>query len=434
MPGEEESHSGTLLEQPADQAGGAPRNANKTASAKQTPRETPVNGIQASRRGKRLRVTPDTASRETEAAASPAPVQTGQRTVSTPGTQTDPWTVPQSVRDRFVQDGHRFYFPDGAPAFKDRGRRLTTPSENTQVIHSLIEIAQSRGWSEVEVTGTERFRHEAWRQARMVGLNVRGFQPSEEQRAQLMRALGRNLPQPAERVAAVSADPAPASAPALDRATGASAGAGEGARVSFGTAGVRERIAGRLLDHGRDAYRHDPNEDPSYFVRLQTHDGVREIWGKDIERAVTASLTQPQRGDEVVLQRTGRDAVTVQRQEKDAQGTIQSKAVEAYRNRWVIEKHEFFEQRAHAARTLRDETIGPRDAVRQHPELAGTYLNLRAAELAAKGLRDAEDRRRFVAQVRRALADDIEQGEPLQPVRLRERIKQAKAHTPLSRE
>jgi len=88
-------------------------------------------------------------------------------TDSIPRADTDPWTVPQSVRDRFVQDGHRFYFPDGAPAFRDLGRRLTTPSENTQVIHSLIEIARSRGWTEVSVTGTERFRHEAWRQARL---------------------------------------------------------------------------------------------------------------------------------------------------------------------------------------------------------------------------------------------------------------------------
>ena len=65
--------------------------------------------------------------------------------------------------------------------------------------------------------------------------------------------------------------------------------------------------------------------------------------------------------------------------------------------------------------------LGAREAVRQHPELAGTYLNLRAAELASKGLRDPEETRRFVAQVRRVPADNIERGEPLQPVRLRER-------------
>jgi hypothetical protein len=94
----------------------------------------------------------------------------------------------------------------------------------------------------------------------------------------------------------------------------------------------------------RDSYRHDPNEDPSYFVRLQTLDGPREVRGKDIERAVAKSLTQPQRGDEVGLQRTGRDTVTVQRQEKDARGALQPQAMEVYRNRWVIKKREFFEQ------------------------------------------------------------------------------------------
>jgi len=418
MPDDEESKVGTLV---GERSEATPRGARTTAPARseRTPRNAPVNGIQASRRSRKSRSTTQAPPRETEPAAT-APVETGQRTDSTPRADSDPWTVPQSVRDRFVQDGHRFYFPDGHPAFRDLGRRLTTPSDNTQVIHSLIEIAQSRGWTEVQVTGTERFRHDAWRQARMAGLSVRGFQPSEQQRAQLMRALGRNLPQPAERVDSISADPTPGSGPALDRAVDATSGALVGA-TSVSPGGLRERIAGRLLDHGRDSYRHDPNEDPSYFVRLQTRDGPREVWGKDIERAVTTSLSQPQRGDEVVLQHTGRDAVTVQRQERDAQGTIHPKVLEAYRNRWAIEKREFFEQRAQAARTVRDETIGPREAVRQHPELAGTYLNLRAAELASRALRDTQDRQRFVVQVRRAFADDIERGEPLQPVRLRER-------------
>ena len=69
-------------------------------------------------------------------------------------------------------------------------------------------------------------------------------------------------------------------------------------------------------------------------------------------------------------------------------------------------------------------------AVRQHPGLAGTYLNLRAAELASRALRDPEDQRRFIAQVRSALADDIERGEPLQPVRLRERAERKLVEDP----
>jgi hypothetical protein len=136
---------------------------------------------------------------------------------------------------------------------------------------------------------------------------------------------------------------------------------------------------------------------------------------------MTKSLTQPQVGDEVILQRTGRDAVTVKRPVRGADGQVSPKDVAVSRNRWVIEKESFFGARAEAAHLVRDEAIKPRDAVRQHPELAGTYLNLRAAELASRALRDPEDQRRFVAQVRSALADDIERGQPLQPVRLRER-------------
>jgi hypothetical protein len=382
-----------------------PKAAPRAASRPRPPREPAVNTIEASRRPKRDRASAARAAEGAPAPASPAasaPLQPADG---------DPWTVPQSVRDRFVQEGHRFYFPDGAPAFRDRGRRLITSSENTQVVHSLIEIAHSRGWTEVTVSGTERFRREAWQQARLAGLNVRGYRPSEAEQAQLIRALSRSLVRSPERVDAMSVD-AGTQAPPKEVQPGAGVQGGQE---------PRERITGKLVDHGRDAYRHDPNEDPSYFVRLRTREGIREIWGKDIERAVVKSLTQPQIGDDVVLVRTGRDLVTVKRPERGADGQLTPKEVDVFRNRWVIEKDSFFEARAAAAQVVRDAGVRPREAVRAHPELAGTYLNLRAAELASRALRDPEDRGRFVAQVRSALADDIERGEPLQPVRLRQR-------------
>jgi len=388
-------------------------------------KEPPPNAIQATRRPRRGHSAPLQSSSAREGAAAPAAsdraaTATRETAATLSRTDSDPWTVPEAVRNRFIQDGNRFFFPDGAPAFKDHGRRLTTSSENTQVVHSLIEIAHSRGWTEITVTGTERFRQEAWRQARMAGLAVRGYRPSEAEHVQLIRGLAGNRSRSSERVDSISTDP-PASAPreASTRAPDAQRGDG-----------IRERIAGKLLDHGRDSYRHDANEGPSYFVRLQTRDGTREIWGKDIERAVARSLTQPQVGDNVVLQRTGRDAVTVKRQDRGADGQLRAKEVEVFRNRWVLETQTFFDERAAAAQVVRDGTVEPREAVRQHPGLAGTYLNLRAAELASRVLRDPQDQRRFVAQVRSALADDIERGEPLQPVRLRQRAQRTLVEEP----
>ncbi len=359
------------------------------------------------------------ASAETPATPLPSPAPAASAPRELDRADADPWIVPQSVRDRFVQDGHRFYFPDGAPAFRDFGHRLTTTSENTQVVHSLIQIAHARGWAEITVSGTERFRQEAWRQARLEGLAVRGYRPSDPEQAALIRAMARNLTQPAS----AREDPISAETLASERAVSRRAAA---APVTPGpdsapSAAPRERIVGRLLEHGRDAYRHDPKEEISYFVRLETRDGKREIWGKDLERAMTKSLTQPQIGDEVVLQQTGRDVVTVKRTERDTDGELKPKEVDTYRNRWVIEKSSFFAERAVAAQMIRDPTIDPGTAVGERPELAGTYLNLKAGELAAQRLRDPEDRRRFVALLRSALADDIELGAPLQPVRLRER-------------
>jgi hypothetical protein len=399
--------------------------AGATVRPRRASREPPPNAIQATRKPRRAHPAPLESSAGPESAAAPAAsdraaAATGGSAAMLSRADSDPWTVPESVRNRFIQDGNRFFFPDGAPAFKDQGRRLTTSSENTQVVHSLIEIAHSRGWTEITVTGTERFRQEAWRQARMAGLAVRGYRPSEVEHAQLIRGLAGHRSRSSEQMDSISTDPA-RNPPREASSRGPDAPPHDG---------TRERIAGKLLDHGRDAYRHDPNEEPSYFVRLQTRDGTREIWGKDIERAVARSLTQPQAGDNVVLHRTGRDFVTVKRQERAADGQLRKKDVEVFRNRWVIETQAFFDERTAAAQIVRNGTVGPREAVRQHPGLAGTYLNLRAAELASRALRDPEDQRRFIAQVRSALADDIERGEPLQPVRLRERAERKLVEDP----
>jgi Large polyvalent protein-associated domain 7 len=333
---------------------------------------------------------------------------------------TDPWTVPDSVRDRFVQDGRRFYFPDGAPAFRDLGRRLTTVSENAQVVKSLVEIAHARGWGEISVSGTERFRQEAWRQGRLAGLSVRGYRATRVEQAQLIRALAKNLARPVvsepDAVAAGIA-PGPEEAPSAPAAAPVPSPVATGPDVKTSP----EKLAGKLLEHGRDRYRHDPEGEPSYFVSLETSQGRREIWGKDLERAFEQSFTRPQLGDEVVLQKTGRKLVTVQRVERSADGTARSVPVEAHRNCWVIEKTAFFTEREAMARQVRDTAIDPISAVHEHPELTGTYLSLRAGELLAQRLRHAKDRERFLELLRTALADGIERGERLPTMRLRER-------------
>jgi len=198
--------------------------------------------------------------------------------------------------------------------------------------------------------------------------------------------------------------------------------------------GARDLIVGKLIDHGRESYRFDPHESMSYFIKVGTQEGKRTMWGKDLERAMKQSLSQPQVGDEIAMRRTGADRVTVQRRERDAEGrVIAEHQVGAARSRWVVEKREFFEARAAAAEVLRDPNVDRQQGARQHPELVGTYLKLHAAQLASRLIRDPEDQVRFVALVRGALADSVARGDPLTPVRLRDRTDRVPERKPRER-
>jgi Large polyvalent protein-associated domain 7 len=358
------------------------------------------NSIRPSRRRTRV------ATKPSESPESPAPKNTRDRG-PTSSSATAERLIPDHIRKRFVQVGHRYYFPDGAHAFSDRGARLVTPSENTEVVKSLIAIAEARGWAEITVTGTERFRKEAWAAGSALGIKVRGYSPTEFERAHLARKLAREA----------AGSPESVEEPAHS--------VGGRGTATHGDARDRPRgpITGRLIDHGVAAYRHDPHEPMSYFVKIETPEGEREIWGVDLKRALKESLTQPKIGDEIALRAVRRDTVTVQERERDPDGkVVGQRPLDTHRNRWIVEKQEFFAERAAAARTLRDPSVDPKQAARRHPELVGTYLQMHAAQIAARQFRDPQDREKFVSHVRTALADAVARGEPLSPVRLKEKV------------
>ena len=100
-------------------------------------------------------------------------------------------SVPVQVRERFVQVRDHYCFTTGELAFRDHGVKLSTRSENAELVRSLVLIAQTRGWQEITVSGTERFRKQAWREATALGVAVKGYVPSEFERARVIRALVR---------------------------------------------------------------------------------------------------------------------------------------------------------------------------------------------------------------------------------------------------
>jgi len=191
-------------------------------------------------------------------------------------------------------------------------------------------------------------------------------------------------------------------------------------------------LLGRLVAHGRANYQHRAEDDPSYYLKLLTSRGLRTLWGKDLERALRDSETQPKAGDLIGARRAAREAVTVMTRQRDSEGRVVNQSERhAHRSLWVVEKVKFFADRARLARQVRDEQVDVRAAVKAHPELKSAFLSVRAAEeFASKKISDPSDRARFLELIRGAMAGSIQKGTPLPSVRFRDRPKSTPESAP----
>jgi putative DNA primase/helicase len=307
--------------------------------------------------------------------------------------------------------GNRFHFPDGDAAFQIRSNRITTRSGNPQVIRDILEIEAARsGGAPLRVRGSQTFRREAWMQAQLLRIEVYGYSPTEVERAQVARlmAQGQRGGRDAREGPSPQGPDRPES-PGLTDLRIAPRSKREQAPPDEG------RIhRGRLVEHGAAPYQHDPHADMSYYVKIETPSGgQRVLWGKDLERSIKESLSKATVGDEVSVQRVGERPVTVTARRRDENGDlVRRQEITAYRNRWIVERQDFLREREEIARIVRDPTIDPQTAVKQHPHLVGTYLELQAAKLAARELyAHEEDRQRFLARFRDSVADEIARGE-----------------------
>lgn len=94
-------------------------------------------------------------------------------------------------------------------------------------------------------------------------------------------------------------------------------------------------IVGRLLDHGRANYKHDPDEKESYYVKLQTPGGERTIWGKDLERSMVDGKFKA--GDGISLKLNDQENVKVKANVRDGAGkVVGEQEVAAKRNEWEV--------------------------------------------------------------------------------------------------
>jgi len=369
-----------------------------------------------------------------QASASPRKLTAPRADVPTPTEEradasVNSHAMPEHIHSRYMKVGDDYHFADGNLAFRDAGNRLSTQLENAEVVRDLIAIAQARDWS-IEISGSKAFRRLAWQEAQLAGLTVRNYEPSDLERQQLARRMGRDRDRPrspdtrtteptSDPQMSGRTDPVPQSEP----------------NTAAREVPTQDRVyRGRLIDHGVARYQFDPrNEEDSYYVILETPNGEQAIWGKDLQRAVEQSLSNVQEGQDVAVRQWGAKPVTVRRPVLDADGRIVDHTeVKTHLNRWSIESEAFLNERARLAEVVRDVGIDAKSAVAKHPELVGTYGELHAARLVAlqQNYRSAADVDRFINRTREAIAQEIERGEALSPPLTRARYVNASSKTP----
>ena len=264
-----------------------------------------------------------------------------------------------------------------AQACRDHGYKITSHSENVAVVRAAVQIAAERGWSDIMVTGTERFRSEAWRIATLSGLIVRGYRPTEFEKQKLVGQVAAKRDRPAQD---------PSSAARRDTK-------------------AEPTHAGILVEHGPAPYQFHPQGNPSYYVRIRTQEGERVLWGKDLERALRdAKVTA---GEEISIKQSGRDTANVKRKELDSSGKVmRERDVKAHRNHWEV-------QAIAPSRNSDQNLEGPGGA---------TSLALKGAQLFAKQyIRDPAQRDAFFKAVREELTKIVDRGDVVPNARLRQK-------------
>ena len=272
----------------------------------------------------------------------------------------------ESLRKRFIEAGEQFYYrtAPGEPtklAFTDHGRRLVTEHDDPSVIQGMVLRAKAKGWTTVRVNGATEFKTEAWVQATIAGLDVEGYTPRgidlarAEDRRDQRPIRGKTAQQPVNRQASQdrTADDhvktqdqplssgqqvAVAALEAILKKRGDSATMIAAAIEEAKARLQGERVVvGTVIDHGMDHYDHDVRNAKSYFVKVATDHGEREIWGVDLGR--TFEQGKVQRDDAVALVQQAHERVTVTVPLRDESGTsIGAASQPATRNRWEVIK------------------------------------------------------------------------------------------------
>jgi len=219
----------------------------------------------------------------------------------------------KKIEDNYKLSGSKLRDPhNNETLIRDRGNKITTRSLERRDASTIVDMAEAKGWGSIVVKGTTEFKQKIWIEAQSRGITTKGFSPNRDDIDALKAKLVKDGVVDKETGRLVSKDTqAKKSSVNINNATPKD-----------------DRIT--LVDHGRAPYRNDPNNKPSYFVKLEQYGKETVKWGAGLQKAIENSGAV--RGEKIVIRREKERMVTVRNN--------QGKLVETKRADWNITRDE----------------------------------------------------------------------------------------------
>ena len=293
--------------------------------------------------------------------------------------------IPADIMKKYVRVENKYYAKHNTdtPEFEDKGNKLETKLNNDHIADVLVSIAESRGWDEIKVSGSESFRREVFLRAASHGMQVKGYTPNDQDRARLKQMVGEsksNIIMDNQTNTKTDIDP------------------------------VKEDKTLTLVSHGAAKYQNDEKNNDSYYVTTRDKDEkLKTTWGVDLERAINESGAKL--GDKIDIINEGQQQVSIKIPIRDETGKVVSfQTKETNRNSWNVKLAETWANN------------DPQQSAKMYPELANATALAVAIDKKAEadGLNSVQ-RSVVAARTKQNIINSIEKGN-LPGVKIKEEV------------
>ncbi|MBF8164303.1 hypothetical protein IVE04_24365 [Pseudomonas mendocina] len=241
----------------------------------------------------------------------------------------------ESITYKTQVDGSVMYLVHERPAFTDHGRHILLDKKallDDEAILAAVLLAKEKYGGAFSLTGSEEFKRRALEVIAKNNIEVKLKSPAQEM---MLREVAEKYPDykfkpkmPMELQSTSEAEP-------LDQPLENASATAQSESESTTVSKALRSYAGRVLSHGAANYNNDPDENMSYFVKLETDEGEETVWGVDLKRAMSETVAGV--GDIVALEFQGKQPVTVTGPDRDETGKIiGTKQIETSRNTWAV--------------------------------------------------------------------------------------------------